>query len=322
MQKKEGKYRDDYSLRTLSYYQREGGIYNDLITILQRIRAQEGGRNILAPNKILNVASEAYDTYMDRCRDAETGNIMDCGWNEMVWEIIGGCVAGPLGGWEGKNLYAALSVLCVLLSRHYEFIEASVPEIADLVKEHDSGLYGQFAELIWSNIEDKDAQFESLKKKLLIAQAIVREKDSEIIDLNNKLSQLQSDFANLKRTWDSVVKHPAPSDFNELLTLDAILTWIRGRQHYTLTDQVFIMLKDLSRGMATDNEYDRICTLENEMIAKHKPQTIVNNNMGIGSNILTGLTQNPMMPMGFNSNQLIQYFLDFLNNGARRESKD
>lgn len=44
--KKKNKYQDDYSLRTLSYYQREGGIYNDLITILQRIRTEKWGRKL------------------------------------------------------------------------------------------------------------------------------------------------------------------------------------------------------------------------------------------------------------------------------------
>ena len=44
--------------------------------------------------------------------------------------------------------------------------------------------------------------------------------------------------------------------------------------------------------------------------------------MGIGSNILTGLAQNPMMPMGITPDQLVQRFLEFINNGARREDKD
>ena len=82
------------------------------------------------------------------------------------------------------------------------------------------------------------------------------------------------------------------------------------------------MLKELSRKVATDEEYNKICSLENDMLAKHKPQTIVNNNMGIGSNILTGLTQNPMMPMGFTPDQLVQKFLEFISNGTRRDNKD
>ena len=54
MDKKKSKYKNDYSLRTLAYYQREGGIYNDLITILQRMRVGKGGRKILPPKEILN----------------------------------------------------------------------------------------------------------------------------------------------------------------------------------------------------------------------------------------------------------------------------
>ena len=140
MDKKKSKYKDDYSLRTLAYYQREGGVYNDLITVLQRIRTKNGGRKLLAPNKILNAATDAFDMYMDRCRDNETDIIVDYGWNEMAWELYGGCVPGPLGGWEGKNERVVLCVLCVLLSRYPEFKETSVPEISEIVKEQDSSL--------------------------------------------------------------------------------------------------------------------------------------------------------------------------------------
>ena len=61
---KKSKYKDDYSLRTLAYYQREGGVYNELITILQRIRAEKGNGRIRAPHVILNLASEALDDCM------------------------------------------------------------------------------------------------------------------------------------------------------------------------------------------------------------------------------------------------------------------
>ena len=323
MDKKKRKYKDDYSLRTLAYYQREGGIYNDLITILQRMRVRKGGRKILPPKEILNAATSAFDMYMDRCRDDETDSIVDCGWNEMAWEIYGGCVPGPLGGWEGKDELIALCVLCVLLSQYPEFNEASVPEISEIVKEKDTSIFEEFANLIWKNIENQDAKLESLKIQLSIKDSLIREKDSQIADLSNRKSELEKKIEVIEPVYDAYIENIIEgSNFNHYLTIDTILQWAKKRKHYKLADQVITMLKDLGRKTATDEELEKIELVESELLSKYSELSIVNNNMGIGSNILTGLTQSPMMPMGITPDQLVQKFLEFINNGARRENKD
>lgn len=323
MDKKKSKYKDDYSLRTLAYYQREGGIYNELITILQRMRAKKGGRNLLPPNKILNAATDAFDIYMDRCQDNETGIIVDYGMNEMAWEIYGGCVPGPLGGWDGKNELVALCVLCVLLSRHPEFNDTSIPEISEIVKEKDYSIFEEFANLIWKNIENKDAKFESLKTQLSIKDALIREKDSQIADLSNRNSELEKKMAVIEPIYNAYIENIIEgSKFDQNLTLDTILVWINKRKHYKLTDQVITMLKDLGRKIATDEEFEKIELVEEGLLSNYSELSIVNNNMGIGSNILTGIAQNPMMPMGYDQDKIMQKFIEFLNYGARRENKD
>lgn len=317
MDKKKSKYKNDYSLRTLAYYQLEGGIYNELITILQRMRIGKGGRKILPPKEILNVATEAFDMYMDRCKDEETNAIIDYGVEELSWEIYGNLSGpGPFGRLYGKNELIALCVLCVLLSQYPVFNETSIPQISEIVKKKDETVFKEFEGLIKNNLEDKDAQLESLKNQLAMKDALLREKDEQFAKLisHNYFRERRKDF------WQRYSEKS--SGIDSVLSLDAILKWVSNRQHYTLTDQVFVMLKELSRKVATDEEYNKICSLENDMLAKHKPQTIVNNNMGIGSNILTGLAQNPMMPMGFTPDQLVQKFIEFINNGARRENKD
>ena len=323
MDKKKSKYKDDYSLRTLAYYQRKGGVYNDLITILQRMRSGRGGRKLLPPKEILNAATEAFDMYMDRCRDDETDNIVDCGWNEMAWEIYGGCVPGPFGGWEGKDGLIALCVLCVLLSQYPEFNETSVPEISEIVKAQDASLFEEFANLIWKNIENQDAKLESLKIQLSIKDAIIREKDSQIADLSNRKSELEKKIEVIEPVYDAYIENIIEgSNFNHYLTIDTILQWAKKRKHYKLTDQVITMLKDIGRKTATDEEMEKIDSVESELLSKYSELSIVNNNMGIGSNILTGIAQNPMMPMGYDQNQIIQKFIEFINNGTRRDNKD
>lgn len=313
--KKKNKYQDDYSLRTLSYYQREGGIYNDLITILQRIRTEKWGRKLIAPNKILNIASEALEVCLWHCQDDETKAISDCGFEELAWFLYGGCVAGPLGGIEEKDELVILSVLCVLLSRYPEFQESSIPQISEIINKRNSSIFKPFEELVKRELRNNDNQLESLKNQLAMKDALLRKKDEQLaklISLNYRERRI--DF------WQRYSEKS--SGIDSVLSLDAILEWVSNRQHYTLTDQVFVMLKELSRKVATDEEYNKIRSLENDMLAKYKPQTIVNNNMGIGSNILTGIAQNPMMPMGYDQNQILQKFIEFINNGARRENKD
>lgn len=322
MDKKKSKYRDDYSLRTLAYYQREGGVYNELITILQRMRIGKGGRKILPPNKILNAATGAFDIYMDRCKDEENDTIIDYGLEELAYEIYGGCVAGPLGGLDEKNELIVLCVLCVLLARYPVFNKRSIPKIIEIVKNNDPSVYKEFETLIASKLEDKDANIESLRNQLAIKDSLIRDKDSQIARLSNDVSELEKRISVIEPVFDAYAQNRVEgSKFDQYLTLDAVLGWVNKRKHYKLADQVITMLKDLGRNTATDEEYGKIEALESELLSKYSELSIVNNNMGVGSNILTGITQNPLMPMGGVPEQFNK-FLEYLKNGEQREHKD
>ena len=315
MDKKSKKYKDDYSLRTLAYYQREGGIYNELITILQRIRS-ERGRRTLAPSKILNLACEIYD----RCWDyniEDGGRINDYGFRDVFYEFVGDHCGMPVNEEDEILVYCTL---LVLLAQVPAFKKATIPDVYKIIGQ--DSLLNYFQPLIDELLSNVPSEVESLQSLLASKDKIIYLKDSQIADLNEKLSEKQIELENQRRAWDFIVKRPDKTDFNEQLSLENILEWIKNRKHYTMVDQVFVMLKDLGYKVATDDEHDKILNLENEMIANHKPQSIVNNNMGIGSNFLTGLAQNPMMPFGVTPEQLTQRFIEFINNGARRENKD
>jgi len=315
MDKKSKKYKDDYSLRTLAYYQREGGIYNELITILQRIRS-ERGRRTLAPSKVLNLACEIYD----RCWDyniEDGGRINDYGFRDVIYEFVGDHCGMPVNEEDEILVYCTL---LVLLAQVPAFKKATIPDVYKIIGQ--DSLLNYFQPLIDELLSNVPSEVESLQSLLASKDKIIYLKDSQIADLNEKLSEKQIELENQRRAWDLIVKRPDKTDFNEQLSLENILEWIKNRKHYTMVDQVFVMLKDLGYKVATDDEHDKILNLENEMIANHKPQSIVNNNMGIGSNFLTGLAQNPMMPFGVTLEQLTQQFIEFINNGARRENKD
>ena len=55
------KKKDIYSIRTLSFYQKEGGVYNELITVLTQLRSDPNTRLSMSPVKVLNEASRRRD---------------------------------------------------------------------------------------------------------------------------------------------------------------------------------------------------------------------------------------------------------------------
>lgn len=346
MNKKKNKYQDDYSLRTLAYYQREGGVYNDLITILQRIR--DTPRRLRGieigfptPNKVLNIVSRAYDECLDICTDDQghfysftEDNIES--FLEEISEILYG---KPFSVYSSENFettaeagddYLGHVELCVLAS-----LFARIPEMREIIpyltegtKSHYPQLYNQFVLLIeWEG--NNSSEIEELMRELRSKETIIIHMDAQIADMSNKLSRKNEEFLALHKAYLTLnavrqleVEETQKLDYNHNLNLDTILDWVSRRKHYKLADQVIAMLKDIGRSIATDEEYERICNIENDLISKYSETSIVNNNMGIGSNILTGLAQNPLMPMGVTPDQLVQKFLEFINNGARRENKD
>ena len=58
------------------------------------------------------------------------------------------------------------------------------------------------------------------------------------------------------------------------------------------------MLSDMKDGIATQDERMRIKRLEEDMLAKEQPRNIINNNYAYGSNQMTGMLNNPQLPIG------------------------
>lgn len=323
---KKGKFRDDYSLRTLAYYQREGGIYNDLITILQRIRSERGNGRIRAPHVILNLASEALDDAIMLLVD-ENGLIFnDLGENYYqlqcaLFDDTGFFVMHTNDIFEDKDVDCVLCSLCVLMYQ-VKWLDELVPLLSERI---DAKLYHHFAPLIeGQKVKDHTVQVEALEKQLQTMGDLIREKDDQLAQLSRENSIQRDMIDDTKGMLQAYMRKATELTLgiDGALSLDAILEWAKKREHYTLANQVIAMLKDLGRKTATDEEYNKIQTVELELISKYSELSIVNNNMGIGSNILTGITSNPMMPMGYDQNQIMQKFIEFLNNGARRENKD
>lgn len=324
MDKKKSKYKDDYSLRTLAYYQREGGIYNELITILHRVRSKRRDIRLLAPNKILNLASEAYDICIRNCTGLSGEINTDGALEPCLYDIV--LYANKdhlLNGYSREDRWLVINTLCVLLAQEHVFHKEMIPLFTGWLDADNDEFCVFFQPLLDRLLTNEPNEIEALKKLLASKDNMIALKDSEIANLSSRNSELEEKVATLEPVFDAYIASVIEdSDFNQYLTLDTILRWAKKRKHYKLADQVIAMLKDLGRKTATDEELEKIESVESELLSKYSELSIVNNNMGIGSNILTGITSNPMMPMGYDQNQIMQKFIEFLNNGARRENKD
>lgn len=324
MDKKSKKYKDDYSLRTLAYYQREGGIYNELITILHRVRSKRSDIRLLAPNKILNLASEAYDTCIRNCTGVSGDINTDGALEPCLYDIV--LYANKdhlLNGYSREDRWLVLNSLCVLLAQEHIFHEEMIPLFTGWLEADKDEFRVFFDPLLDRLLTNEPNEIEAMKKLLASKDKMISLKDSEIANLSSRNSELEKKVATMEPVYDAYIENIVEgSDYDQYLTLDTILHWAKKRKHYKLADQVITMLKDLGRKAATDEELEKIESVESELLSKYSELSIVNNNMGIGSNILTGLTQNPMMPFGVTPEQLTQRFIEFINNGARRENKD
>ncbi len=334
MDKKKSKFKDDYSLRTLAYYQREGGIYNDLITILQRMRVGKGGRKILPPKEILNAATGAFDIYMDGCKDEETDTIIDYGFEDFVGELYGGCWGpGPLGELEeGKNELIALCVLCVLLSQYPVFNETSITQIIDIVKKEDETIFKEFEGLIRNNLEDKDALLDDLKNKLKLSEALIREKDAQLAQYSKTAAEVVLTRGDLMIAR-KYLNQGTGSRLNNALTLDAILEYAESLNSYERAQHIFGLLSKIARNTATDEEYEKIDAASTKLTSIQLSQTnIYNQTTAYGSNIFAGIVNSPNFPYGKTEEEVyklimpkIEQLLKEINqsyNGARRENKD
>ena len=272
---------DEYMIRTLSYYQSQGGIYSEIITLLMQLREKKGYRNLIPlPAKVLNAASYYYDETKDGNYD------LACGTPNILVESVVTIMAAADNNKEVKK------------------------KMLEVVK-NDEKFFPHFTKLL-EKLEKQDdntdfkAEIESLRAESEKLQSQSKAKDSVIDDLLDSLALASQDMDTMaaklaaaeKRCQIAEQNKYEGSSLDRYFTLDNILKWIEGRKQYIYVDQVFRMLSDIKDGIATKEESMRIKRLEEDMLAKELPRNIINNNYAYGSNQMTGMLNNPQLPIG------------------------
>lgn len=305
MAKKRNK--DEYMIRTLAYYQSQGGIFSDMITLIMQLRGKSVYRRIMPlPAKALNVACFIYDEMKDG--------------NEDIVDTIDTTYATLL-----------LCIIAVLASN-----ESNQEVFANTMRkvDRDRMFFPHFKLLIKNagnqdDISEDSSELSRLREENEMLNAKLQAEKNDKAELTSMLTMLSKEKDELNRAVETLQKHCQIAEqskydgtaLDRYLTLDVILKWIDGRQHYNLVDQVFRMLTDMKDGIATNEERKKIREVEERMLAKESPNTIINQNYAYNSNMMTGLVSNPQLPIGMREEEiqrLLGEFLKSLNNGQQQ----
>lgn len=296
------KKKDIYSIRTLSFYQKEGGVYNDLISVLTKLRSDSKIRLSMSPVKVLNEACRLRDELKDT-DFPEFRSAFDHSWE--AW--------GRMGFIERLVVFSTIYVLNdyyrnakpplllqlelslahdkaifpffeAIAVNHKKFMQAvQIRRLEDMILDMQKQLADKDMEL-WQlkeqKLEDAAIHFEeenqALKEKYDILSRESRQKE---IDFKAQIADLEELCKNkdyeLSRMSAKQNKKPA-TDADKVLTLNNILAYIESRGSYDYCDQLFKMLDKLIRRIVTDEQLAKIDTLEAKLIANKNSVTINN----------------------------------------------
>lgn len=295
------KKKDIYSIRTLSFYQKEGGVYNELITVLTQLRSDPNTRLSMSPVKVLNEASRRRDE-IKKLSLHEYMKSLDSMWVDLLRE---------------KNSIETMVILSTIYVLNEKLSDTN-PELlgAPYIRLSQDDIVFP----IFQSIVDDDSlntpyhrklknQIEDLKKQLADKDTVIWQLKQQKYDdaalhfeeENNALKNMYSELAmesmqkeidfkaqiadleeqcknkdyELSRMAAKQVKKPI-TNVDKVLNLNNILAYIESRGNYDHCTQLFTMLDKLVRRIVTEEQLAQIDTLEQKMIAAKSGVTINN----------------------------------------------
>lgn len=267
---------DDYSIRSTTYYQKQGGIYSQLLTILMNMRSTFQHRGIRPAYVILNSASYFCDFYK------QTGN-----FNKEIYECM------PI-----LDRYV---ILILILSTYPDTDKQMVIDEYQLLTSFEKKYQKYFAKLWVQVLNNK-----TVDNSIAITSEEIQDPSQadEILALKANLQDAQKKIEELQKTIQNLNNTTANS-IDKYFTLEILIDYVRSRRHYHNSLQIINMIKDLLRGCNDQAIWDEVDAMEQEMLEKDQPHSIINNNNITGSNVLTGLVNNPKFPIGVDPMEFI-----------------
>lgn len=314
--------RNNYDIRTLTYYQREGGVYNDIITILTKMRGEPQFRGMPSPAKALNNGCYWWDVIWENwCNDNNCKYFVPNGLTDSMSLCIVACIASTRTdvryylNAQLDDLYYFVQELQKMLEKDKLYYPFFKEFIETKQSEYRNGLNDLQNQVHREEVNELKTKAQMLECELMVKAELIAKQNERIAEQSQMIDSQQTIISELNRRLSLAEKSSYEgSTFDRLLTLDAILDWIRGRHHYNYTEQVFRMLADFKDKVATDEERGKIIELENEMLDRNQVQAVFNQNFALNSNMMTGMVSNPQLPIGMTPAEVQQLICQFLNN--------
>lgn len=296
---------DEYNIRTLAYYQKQGGVYSDLITVLQKARTDYtvlGRTPRRSPTLLLNIASYIVDCVMaDKDNSAKVIEKVRHDFDVMMKDdcsLVFSIVIILLGE---TNCEEAISELTQYISPSLVYKKLSAAYNKEAPKNSfplrqvlPSERQEQYEATIKQNTETikyKEEIIDSLK-------TTIAEQSSKIDDLKDNISRLEQE----NEIAQAAVYRGSALD--RKLTLDYIIGQIELKRTYENSRQLIDLLKGKLMRIATEEEVAKIEQIEQRMLDASVPN--IHNDIR-NSQVFQAPVHNPtfQLPYGF-TNEMLQ----------------
>lgn len=267
---------DDYSIRSTAYYLKQGGVYSQLLTILMNMRSTFQHRGIRPAYVILNSATYFCDCYK------QTGNF-------------------DKEKYECNPILDRYVILILILSTYPDTDKQMVIDEYQLLNSF-AKKYQKYFEKLWIQVLNN----KTVDNSIAITSEEIKDNSQadEILALKANLQDAQKTIEEQQKTIQNLNNTTANS-IDKYFTLEILIDYVRSRRHYHNSLQIINMIKDLLRGCNDKAIWDKVDAMEQEMLEKDQPHSIINNNNITGSNVITGLVNNPKFPIGVDPMEFI-----------------
>lgn len=261
----------EYKIRTLDFYQRQGGVYGDLARVLQKARTDKrvlGYIPSIEPAIFLNVASFRADFMIadegQRFRGLEHHRAF---FSDLPMDEL--------------ELVYSITYILIRATGHKGFKTWLMQQIGP------SGIYRKllaaYIDEARERLEDLsdeerrsyEAAIEQTNETLRQKEELIDSLRATVTDQRKRIDELAEQVARLTQEKGRPQAAQAPgSELDRMLTLDFIIDHIERKRTHEKSDQLIGLLKDprLTR-KATDEEAEKIEQIEQKMLDASVPST-------------------------------------------------
>lgn len=259
---------EEYKIRTLDFYQRQGGVYGDLSRVLQKACTDKrvlGYIPSLEPAFLLNIASFRADRVIaDKAKGFRWTGFFTSDWPKDKLELM----------------YSIIYIL----------IRPTGHKAAETWLMKQIGTSGIYRKLLAARIDEARKRLEVLsgEERRIYEDAIEQTNETlgqkgelidslraTVTDQRKRIDELTEQVARLTQEKGRPQAAQAPgSELDRMLTLDFIIDHIERKRTHEKSNQLIGLLKDprLTR-KATDEEAEKIEQIEQKMLDASVPST-------------------------------------------------